>query len=63
LPVVALLLWFKLQLDVRGLAALAGAGFAMALVFGVTWVFFVYRNDPYVDLRAWLPRLRAWVRV
>jgi O-antigen/teichoic acid export membrane protein len=63
LPVMGLLLWFKLQLDVRSLAALAGAGLAMALLFGVTWVFFVYRNDKYVDLRAWLPRLRGWVRV
>jgi len=63
LPVLALLLWFKLQLDVRSLAALALAGLAMTLVFAVIWVFFVYRNDPYVDLRAWLPRLRARVRV
>ena len=58
-PVVLLLLWFKLRLDVHGLAALTGAGVAMLVVFAVTWVFFVYRNDPYVDLRAWLPRLRA----
>jgi hypothetical protein len=36
---------------------------AMLVVFGVTWVFFVYRNDPYVDLRAWLPRLRARIGV
>jgi len=63
LPVLALLLWFKLHLDVRGLGGLAGAGLAMVLVFAVTWVFFVYRNDPYVDLRGWLPRLRARVRV
>jgi len=58
-PVVLLLLWFKLHLDVRSLAALTGAGVAMVVVFAVTWVFFVYRNDPYVDLRAWLPRVRA----
>jgi O-antigen/teichoic acid export membrane protein len=63
LPVLALLLWCKLALDVRGLVALTGAGIAMVLVFAVTWVFFVYRNDPYVDMRAWLPRLRAWGRV
>jgi len=63
LPVVALLLWFKLHLDVRGVTALAAAGVATVLVFTVTWVFFVYRNDPYVDVRAWLPRLRAWGRV
>ncbi len=63
LPVGALLLWFKLHLDVRGIAALVGAGLAMTLVFAVTWVFFVYRKDPYVDVRGWLPRLRSWVRV
>jgi len=63
LPVVALLLFFKLHLDVRGIAALVGAGLAMTLVFALTWVFFVYKNDPYVDVRGWLPRLRSWVRV
>ena len=59
LPILALLLWFKLGLDVRNLGGLAGAGVAMVLVFGVTWVVFVYRNDPYVDLRGRLPGLRA----
>src|SRR5712691_2966033 len=63
LPVGALLLWLKLHLDVRGIAALVGAGFAMILVFALTWLFFVYKNDPYVDVRGWLPRLRSWVRV
>ena len=63
LPVLALLLWFKVGLDVRSLTALAGAGIAMLLVFALIWVFFVYRNDPYVDMRAWLPRLRVWGRV
>jgi O-antigen/teichoic acid export membrane protein len=60
LPALALLLWFKRGLDVKGLGGLAGAGLAMVLLFGLTWVFFVYRNDPYVDLRARLPLLRAW---
>ena len=27
------------------------------VLFGLTWVFFVYRNDPYVDLRGQLVRL------
>ena len=63
LPLVGLLLWFKIKLDVRGVVALAGAGVAMMMAFAAIWVFFVYRNDPYVDLRAWLPRLRAWSRV
>src|SRR2546422_9907121 len=59
LPILALLLWFKLGLDVRSLGGLAGAGVAMVLLFGVTWVVFVYRNDPYVDLRGRLAGLRA----
>ena len=52
LPVLALLLWFKFGLDVHGIGQLTGAGVAMTLVFGLLWVFFVYRNDPYVDLRS-----------
>ena len=62
LPVLGLLLWFKLGLDVRSLGGLAGAGVAMVVLFGLTSVFFVYRNDPYLDLRARLPLLRAWSR-
>lgn len=62
LPVLGLLLWFKLGLEVRSLGGLAGAGIAMAVLFGVTWVFFVYRNDRYVDLRARLLLLWAWSR-
>ncbi len=62
LPVLALLLWFKLGLEVRNLAGLTGAGVAMVVLFGLTWVFFVYRNDRYVDLRARLPLVRAQSR-
>jgi O-antigen/teichoic acid export membrane protein len=62
LPVLGLLLWFKLGLDVRSVGGLAAAGVAMAVLFALTWVFFVYRNDRYVDLRARLPRLWAWSR-
>jgi O-antigen/teichoic acid export membrane protein len=57
LPVLALLLWFKLGLEVRSLGGIAAAGVAMVLLFAITWVAFVYRNDPYVDLRSRL-RLR-----
>jgi len=58
-PVIGLLLWFKTALDVRTLPGLAGAGVAMLVVFGLVWVLFVYRNDPYVDLRGRLIALRA----
>jgi len=64
LPILALLLWFKLGLDVRSLVELVGAGIAMVVLFCVTWVLYVCRNDPHIDLRSWLlPRLRAWGRV
>lgn len=62
LPVFGLLLWFKLGLEVRGVGGLAGAGGAMAVLVGLTWVFYVYRHDPYVDLRQRFPSLKAWSR-
>ena len=62
LPVLALLLWFRIGLDVRSLAALAAAGIAMTALFAATSIFFVYRNDPYVDLRGRLVGLRNWRR-
>jgi O-antigen/teichoic acid export membrane protein len=62
LPVLALLLWFRIGLRVQTITGLAAAGSAMVVLFGLTWVFFVYRNDPYVDLRGHLVRFRAWSR-
>jgi hypothetical protein len=62
LPILALMLWFKMRLDVQTIRGLIAAGSAMMVVFGVTWICFVYRNDRYVDLRGHLGRLRAWSR-
>jgi O-antigen/teichoic acid export membrane protein len=62
LPSLGLLLWFRVGLQVHSMSGLVAAGVAMALLFGVTWVFFVYRDDPYVDVRARLVRLGAWSR-
>jgi hypothetical protein len=39
-----------------------GAGSAMVVLFGLTWIFFVYRDDPYVNMRTHIVRLRAWSR-
>lgn len=61
-PVLALLLWFKLGIEVQSFFGLAGAGVTMVLLFAVIWVFFVYRNDPYLDLRGRLAHLAAWSR-
>ena len=60
LPILALLLWFKAGL--RGQQHCPDSprrASAMVLLFAMTWVFFVYRDDPYVDLKAHLVRLRA----
>lgn len=61
-PVLALLLWFKFGLRVQSITGLAAAGSSMVVLFGLTWVFFVYRNDPYVDLLGHVVRFRAWSR-
>jgi hypothetical protein len=58
---VGLLLWCRNGLDVQGIAGLVVAGIVSVVVFALTSMLFVYRNDRYVDLR--LPRLRAWRRV
>ena len=57
-PLVAVLLWFKLGLQVQDIAGLIAAGSTMLLLFGATWIFYVYRDDPYVDLRGHLLRAR-----
>ncbi|PYM33845.1 MAG: hypothetical protein DME15_10015 [Candidatus Rokuibacteriota bacterium] len=63
LPVLALLLWFRLGLGIHTISGLVGAGAAMVIVFGLTGILFVYRNDPYLDLPRGLARLRGWSRV
>lgn len=50
LPSLALLLWFEHSLDVRSMTALVLSGMAMVALFGLTWVFFVYRKDAHLDL-------------
>ncbi|PYQ06650.1 MAG: hypothetical protein DMF82_05710, partial [Acidobacteria bacterium] len=57
-PVLALLLWFKFGLQVRDMTGLVASGSAMVVLFAVTWVFYVYRDDPLVDLRSRLGRFR-----
>lgn len=63
LPVLGLLLWFKLGLDVRSLGGLATAGVAIVVLFGLLCVLFVYRNDRYVDMRGRIFGLRPLRRV
>jgi O-antigen/teichoic acid export membrane protein len=60
IPALVLLLWFRLAIGVETFADLVVAGAAMVVLFGVTWIFFVYHKDPYVDVQGQLVRLRAW---
>lgn len=60
LPILALLLWCKHYFNVDSMTGLVAAGSAMVLLFAITWVFFVYRDDPYVDLRAHVSGRRVW---
>ena len=62
LPLLVLLMWFKFAVDVRTIGGLFVAGTAMSVLFGFTWIFYVYRGDRYVDLRPHLGRLRVWSR-
>jgi O-antigen/teichoic acid export membrane protein len=62
IPPLALLLWIKLRIGVENLAGFIAAGAAMVVLFGLVWVFFVYRHDPYVELAPRLGRPRAWSR-
>ena len=60
IPILALLLWFKFGLQVRDMTGLVAAGSAMVVLFALTWIFYVYRDDPFVDLRTHLVRFRPW---
>jgi O-antigen/teichoic acid export membrane protein len=61
-PVLAFLLWFEYGVDLEGLIGMMAAGSGMSVLFAVIWVFFVYRDDRFVNLQPHLIRLRAWSR-
>ena len=61
-PAVALLLWWRVALRVDNLFGLVTAGSAMVVLFSISSIVFVYRNDPFVDVRPRLARLLAWGR-
>ena len=55
---LALLAWLKYGLHVEGIVPLVLAGVAMVVVFASTWILFVFKGDPYLDLHAAFARLR-----
>jgi O-antigen/teichoic acid export membrane protein len=60
LPVLAFLAWCRFAWNVATFTGLVAAGSAMLLLFGLMSVVFIYRHDPYVDLRAQLGRAGIW---
>jgi O-antigen/teichoic acid export membrane protein len=59
LPVVAIMLVYKANIHVQGLVGLGATGTAMAVMFAMIWIAFVYRNDPLVNIQGFMP---AFVR-
>ncbi len=51
IPLSAVLLLLERVLPVESLVGLFVAGIVHVIGFAVLWVFFVYRNDPHIDLR------------
>jgi O-antigen/teichoic acid export membrane protein len=52
LPSLAFLLTLKLGVGIEGWGELIAAGVGMVAIYCATWVFFVYRGDAHLDLRA-----------
>lgn len=61
-PVLALLIVLERWFDIHTFGGLFAAGSLMLCLFGVVWVFFVYRGDRYLDLRAQLAAQLARAR-
>ncbi|HEX4565897.1 MAG TPA: oligosaccharide flippase family protein [Vicinamibacterales bacterium] len=59
-PPLALLIWFKSGVQVQSFSGMVAAGASMLVLFVITWLLFVYRGDPYVDVTP--RRLFGWSR-
>jgi O-antigen/teichoic acid export membrane protein len=57
IPLLALLICFRVEFEIQGPIGFLGSGLATVLSFAFIWVFFVYRNDPYMNLVGRLTRL------
>jgi O-antigen/teichoic acid export membrane protein len=53
---LAFLWWLRAVLQSPSLALLVVCGVAMVVLFALVWVFFVLRDDPYLDVRARIAR-------
>ncbi len=57
IPAALILYWISREVDVERLWGLLAAGISLVIVFAGIWWVYVYRGDPYVDLRAGLRRV------
>jgi O-antigen/teichoic acid export membrane protein len=60
IPLLGLLCWLRIGCEVQGLIGLMVSFLVTVLVFIFVWVFFVFRNDPYIDLLGQLRGLWVW---
>ncbi len=56
---IGFLLAVRYGLAPTDMTTLLAAGVAMVVVFAFTWIAFVYRNDPYLDVTGMLARIRS----
>ncbi len=61
-PVLGLLLWLREGWEVRSLQGLMSSFFMTSLFCLAVGAFFVFRNDPYLDVLSQLRGLRLWRR-
>lgn len=59
IPVAAVMVAYYANAEVHGLVGLGATGTAMAAMFVMVWIAFVYRNDRLLDLHSFLPAMRS----
>ncbi len=62
IPAAAVLMWFRLAIDVHSIVGLTTAGAVMVGIYTLMCLLFVCHKDPYIDLRSRVPVLRTWRR-
>lgn len=55
---LGLLVAIREVLNPREMPALLASGVVMSAIFAVTWILFVYRDDPFLDVRGFFARAR-----
>ena len=62
LPAAGFLLWCKYEVEPTGFISLFLIGIAMLVIYGVSCLVFVYRNDPYLNITGKLRQIYRRLR-